>query len=192
MNENAVEIINVRSGEVLHALEAERRPNAFSFSQDGTKLAVAGFDGVHVWNVEDGRMLQYFEGSTDDVRSVSFSSDGTMIAFDWIKGNHDTYVYIADVNSGELLQALYHGNGRNAVIDVQFSSCGLLLATKDTEGNTRIYKDAKAQRRFELQQMLLSLRMANREGEHGKKLPSIGSRKVYEAEDIGRKIGGYL
>ena len=79
---------------------------AVVYSPDGgTHLASGGWDGkVCLWNSQTGELLKTFKGHTQNVSSVAFSPDGSMIAC----GNNDA-IHIWDVKSGERLNT-YRGH----------------------------------------------------------------------------------
>ena len=89
-----------------------------SFSPDSQMIASASNDKtVKLWNVDDGTLLNTFEGSEghkDNVRTVTFSPDGEKI----ISGSNDRTIKIWNID-GSLQKTLTDHTGK--VIDVSFS-----------------------------------------------------------------------
>ena len=91
---------------------------------DDTTAAVALLQSPVVWHVEldDGALLQTFEGHTFRVNSVAFSKDGEMIA----SGSRDTNIIVWSVEDGTQIRVL--SDHTDAVNDVTFSDDGSLMA----------------------------------------------------------------
>ncbi len=92
---------------------------------DDTTAAVALLQSPVLWHVEldDGTLLQTFEGHTFRVNSVAFSKDGEMIA----SGSRDTNIIVWSVEDGTQLRVL--SDHTDAVNDVTFSDDGSLMAS---------------------------------------------------------------
>jgi len=92
---------------------------------DDTTAAVALLQSPVVWHVEldDGTLLQTFEGHTFRVNSVAFSKDGEMIA----SGSRDTNIIVWSVEDGTQIRVL--SDHTDAVNDVTFSDDGSLMAS---------------------------------------------------------------
>jgi RNA polymerase sigma factor (sigma-70 family) len=96
---------------------------AAAYSPDGTLLATAGQDGaVRLWDPATGKELAEFrDPDLGDIRCISFSADGKMLASAHRYGN---LIHVWDVTTRKQLRAF----GR-AVDVVAFSPDGNLLAT---------------------------------------------------------------
>ncbi len=92
---------------------------------DDTTAAVALLQSPVLWHVEldDGTLLQTFEGHTFRVNSVAFSKDGEMIA----SGSRDTNIILWSVEDGTQIRVL--SDHTDAVNDVTFSDDGSLMAS---------------------------------------------------------------
>ena len=99
------------------------RIESLAFSPDGKKLAVCGgrparMGEVQVWDVAKHKLVLSAPVSYDTVYGVSWSPDGTKIAF----GCVDNTVRAIDSKSGE--QVLYMGSHTDWVLDTVFSADG--------------------------------------------------------------------
>ena len=92
---------------------------------DDTTAAVALLQSPVLWHVEldDGTLLQTFEGHAFRVNSVAFSKDGEMIA----SGSRDTNIIVWSVEDGTQIRVL--SDHTDAVNDVTFSGDGSLMAS---------------------------------------------------------------
>ena len=120
---------------------------------------------------------------------MSFSPDGTKVA----SGSHDKTVKLWDVESGEEIRSLERHS--DYVTSVSFSPEGYKLASGSHDKTIKIWEDPRVkERRREMKEMMLSLRRANRRrrDRDGNHLPSEAGRKVYQAKELGKKIGEFL
>jgi WD40 repeat protein len=123
------------------------RVESLAFSPDGKRLAVCGgrparMGEVQVWDVAKRKLLLSAPVSYDTVYGVSWSPDGTKIAF----GCVDNTVRAIDSKSGE--QVLYMGSHTDWVLDTIFSadgshlmSVGRDMSAKLTEVGTQRFID---------------------------------------------------
>jgi WD40 repeat protein len=77
-----VAIVDVETGEVLHALKGYGQwVSRLAFSPDGKTLAVGESSGkLHLWNVASGRLLLTLPGHTGSVNGLAFRADGRVLA----------------------------------------------------------------------------------------------------------------
>jgi len=108
------------------------RIEAVAFSPDSSRLAVAGgqparMGEVQVWNPADKKLLLSVPVTYDTVYGVSWSPDGTKIAF----GCADNTVRAINAKSGN--QVLFQGAHNDWVLDTVFSkdSSHLLSVSRD-------------------------------------------------------------
>jgi WD40 repeat protein/mono/diheme cytochrome c family protein len=123
------------------------RIESLAFSPDGKRLAVCGgrparMGEVQVWDVAKRKLLLSAPVSYDTVYGVSWSPDGTKIAF----GCVDNTVRAIDAKSGE--QVVYMGSHTDWVLDTIFSadgshliSVGRDMSVKLTEVGTQRFID---------------------------------------------------
>jgi WD40 repeat protein/mono/diheme cytochrome c family protein len=123
------------------------RVESLAFSPDGKKLAVTGgkpsrMGEVQVWDVAKRKLLLSTSVSFDTVYGVSWSPDGTRIAF----GCTDNTVRAIDAKTGE--QVLFMGSHTDWALDTVFSadgshliSVGRDMSAKLTEVATQRFVD---------------------------------------------------
>jgi WD40 repeat protein len=123
------------------------RVESLAFSPDGTKLAVTGglparMGEVQVWDVAKRKLALSVPVTYDTVYGVSWSPDGTKIAF----GCTDNTVRAIDAKTGE--QVLFSGSHNDWALDTVFSadgshliSVGRDMAAKLTEVPTQRFVD---------------------------------------------------
>ena len=123
------------------------RVESLAFSPDGKKLAVTGgpparMGEVQVWDVAKRKLALSVPVTYDTVYGVSWSPDGTKIAF----GCADNTVRAIDAKTGE--QVLFLGSHNDWVLDTVFSvdgshlmSVGRDMAAKLTEVATQRFVD---------------------------------------------------
>jgi len=104
------------------------RIESIAFSPDGKQLAVAGgspgrFGEIQIWDVAKKKLTQSIPTTYDTVYGVSWSPDGSKIAF----GCADNTLRAIDVSSGK--QVLYQGAHTDWVLGTAFSRDGLFLAS---------------------------------------------------------------
>lgn len=107
---------SAETGEQIISLQAQgSRSGALetmAFSPDGTMLAAAIGDNVHLWDTTTGTELRVFTGFTGLLDSLAFSSDGTRLAAGGSDSNtepefdYDGVIRIWDIESGSLLRIM--------------------------------------------------------------------------------------
>ena len=125
---------------VIHftAIKGHNDGNSTVFSPDGKKIVmlIDGFGrgrevGVQIWDAELGEELQKLEGHTDQVRSASFSPDGTKI----VTTSTDQTARIWDAKSGRELRKLM--GHKSPVGFAVFSPDGNKIVTASVNGTIR-------------------------------------------------------
>ncbi|PVG03707.1 WD40 repeat-like protein [Serendipita vermifera] len=88
------------------------------FSPDGQRFLTRTVgEDMHLWDANDGALIQHLEGNRGSIKSTTFSSDGLLIASG---GQHDRRVLVWDGRTGTLLLTLpdFH---RKAIHGVGFA-----------------------------------------------------------------------
>ena len=116
------------SGLVGRLVGLSERIQSVAFSPDGKWLAVAGgdpcrFGELQVWNVKTKRLKFSFPVTYDTIYGVSWSPDGTKVAF----GCADKTIRAVEVESAK--QVLYQGAHTDWVLNTVFSSDGIYLVS---------------------------------------------------------------
>ena len=75
-------------------------------SPDGRCLVSAGDDGLRLWSVADGRLLQLLQGPTRGARSCAFSPDGRWLASSSL--DHTLCQWEIDGSAGGVLRRTLH------------------------------------------------------------------------------------
>ena len=138
---NAVHFWDTVSGELRRSFVARTeegmapRGVGAVFGADSSTLAVWSFANtdIDLWDASTGKHLRTFKGHTENVSSVAFSSDGSMLA----SGSWRESTRLWDVGSGEFLRQL--DDTETGVTCVGFSPDGVTLACGDRFGSTRIW-----------------------------------------------------
>jgi WD40 repeat protein len=113
-----------------------------TFSPDGRRLAAAGGDTIHLWDVQEGREIGAFRGHDKQVREVVFSPGGSRLA----SVGEDGQGIIWDLASGQELLRLRGHDG--PVLGVSFSQDGRWLATAGWDRTIKLW-DASSGRELQ-------------------------------------------
>lgn len=118
----------------LFMLDDDYDPYILRLSPMGELLATLGHDGVQIWRLEDGQILQTMDES---LRDIVWSPDGSCIVatvMDDSRGNTQYSTVLWDVNTGETWPFVDE-NTTNSV----WSPDGTMLATTSNDGTLRIW-----------------------------------------------------
>ena len=114
-----------------------------AYSPDGSRLAVACTSGIWLYDAETCQELSLIAGHTDEVSTVTFSPDGTMLASGGgnseAHGGFDNTVRLWDVASANPKRTLT--GHRGYVTSVAFSPDGGTLASASRYGVIRLWRD---------------------------------------------------
>jgi len=114
-----------------------RLPNAgalnIAWSPTGDRLALAGWDGkIRILKSSDGTLVRTLSGHPQQVQSVTWSPDGSLIA------SGSSSVKVSRVSDGSL-QSDLSGSGQ-WIDSLHFSPDGMLLAGSEADGKVLIWQ----------------------------------------------------
>ncbi len=132
--DNTIILWDTSTGGKIHTLKGhEDVVEDVTFSLDGKMLASASRDDtVKIWNTTTGEEIHTFtgdKGHKEDVKSVSFNTDGTLASV-----SADNTVKLWDIKDRKLINT-FEGNqmGDIDVVDVTFSADSEILAFATTD-----------------------------------------------------------
>jgi WD40 repeat protein len=131
--DGTVHVWNPETGERIRSWRAHRRAvEGMSVSPDGTRVATAGSDGVHLWDAATGGRVRTL-GERGAVYTAAFSPDGKLVA----TGGWDRVIHLWDVATGERVRSL-RGHAL-AVWSVAFSPDGRRLVSGGLDKTVRLW-----------------------------------------------------
>jgi WD40 repeat protein/tRNA A-37 threonylcarbamoyl transferase component Bud32 len=135
-----VEIWDVEQRTLIRTIDLEADPGeviglAAAFSPDGRVLATGGTGDsfVHLWDVEDGKLIRELEQNVGGALSLDFSPDGSILAF---SGFGEPFAALLDVATGDQIGPRLTGRGGapSAMIDISPDGRSLLQTHGNGEG----------------------------------------------------------
>ena len=103
------------------------------YSRDGTRLAVASFVGIWIYDTATRREIALLTGHTYSIKAIAFSPDGRTVA----GGGSDETVYLWDVGTGALTHTL-EGH-THWIRSMAFSPDGKTLASAGVDDTIRLW-----------------------------------------------------
>ena len=116
--------------------------NAIEFSPNGKTIASGYFSSVYLWDVATGKVITKFSHEKyKHVNSISFSSDGTLLA----SGGRENVVRLWDVKTGQNINTFQH---KSEVYSVVFSPDGKTLASASGDRTVKFWDVATGKEIF--------------------------------------------
>ncbi len=172
-------VLTMETGEMVFEVVDLGFPTKTSFSPDGTRIAVATYDGsvALVYDVTTGQELFALEGHDGGVNDVVYSPDGRWIA----TAANDATAKVWEVETGALRFTIFgHAVG---VTDVDWSPDSERLITGSLDGTARIWELSEAGPR----ELMLLTSQDLRGGVGGVAFSSDGSR-VMTAQHVDHAV----
>lgn len=109
-----VTLWNASDGLKIREFPDETEISAVAISPNGSALLTGNLDGgMKLWDLDNGSLIQVFEGHTDRVYDLAFSPNGTRI----LSGSRDGTLKLWDGSSGSLLLNLTVPGGEVRSVD---------------------------------------------------------------------------
>lgn len=132
------------TGEVLFVLGDGVREHGVPifnvmFTRDSTRLITGGADRIIVWNVEDGTIVNRFEGiHGDHILDMDISDDDRLV----FSGSFDDSIAVWELETGQIIHTLEAGQ----ITGARFLDTANRGATTDQDGNVIIWNLATGER----------------------------------------------
>ena len=147
LHDNRVQIRNTTDLELIAEMKQETIGWVYAvvFNRDGTQIASCSGSLGKVWSSADGQQLFELKGHTDEVTSIDFSPDGSLIA----TGSSDNTARIWDATKkGITLKTLQHDGAVNCV---RFSKDGSQFVTGGLDKIGRVWDVTTGELLFKLE-----------------------------------------
>lgn len=133
----AVTLWNIKTGKIIRTLEIDEHSSLgpINFNADSSLLvaAVKESNSLQIWNVATGEKIKNFKAHADEIFSVIFNKDASLL----VTASKDGTIKIWQTNTGNCLKTL---KAESALArSVTISQDGLLLTTAEGNGVFRIF-----------------------------------------------------
>ncbi|KAJ2080405.1 Ski complex subunit Rec14 [Coemansia sp. RSA 988] len=135
-----VKLWSARTGKQMRELNTSRPKflYALATSPDGKKIACAGVGShVYLFDVESGMMSCTFSGHSDNVRSVSFSADSTLL----VTASDDKQIQLHDARYGSPAATFLGHYGW--VLSAEMHPSGMYIASGSVDTKVKIWDVAQ-------------------------------------------------
>lgn len=132
-------VLDSETGELLYNRDEQPSGgvNSVAWNSDGSKFVSGGTDTIYLWNSNNGKLLNRFQGHDQGhfnvIKSVVFSPDGSLLA----SGAYDSTIHLWDTVTGQSIKTLTAHRGK--VEGVVWSPDGTNLASAGSEGIVYIW-----------------------------------------------------
>ncbi len=128
-----VRIWDARTGAILHTWDVPAAFHRVAFSPDGSRVALAGTNGVVVIRTIETREIQRCQSHRETVAAIAFSPDGRYLA----SAGWDGAVQVWDVREMKAVRTLKAHTGR--VYHLAFHPDGRRLASAGEDATVRVW-----------------------------------------------------
>ncbi|KST65763.1 WD40 repeat domain-containing protein [Mastigocoleus testarum] len=105
-------------------------------------IATAGWDGkVRLWNIRSKRRIDEFRNHQDPVRSISFSSDGKILA----TAGEDGKVFLPELDKFKTFSKYGNTSTQNWIWSINFQPNGKLLGVAGEDGKVGIWNTSSGE-----------------------------------------------
>lgn len=137
--DDAINIYNVESGELVHSFDDHDAPiTALQFSPNSGYL-ITGFQNgkVKLYNTKSGLLVYSYDDHFNDhqsqINSIQFNPDGNL----FVTASDDSSSKLVDVKSGKLVYSF--DDHKTRVYNAQFSHNGKLILTASDDSSAKLY-----------------------------------------------------
>jgi WD40 repeat protein len=143
-DDGTIRVFDLKTRKQIALCRPPHKADQIAMSPDGTLIASAGHDLVHLWDAATGKEKAVLRGHANYVVAVAFSANGRLLA----SGSYDKTVRVWDVAGRRELQVLRgHTGTTNAVA---FSPIGEQLVSGSADKTLRLW-DLDTGKSYELE-----------------------------------------
>jgi len=136
-SDGTVRVWDLATSQLSFSLPAEQAVQSVAFQPDGKRIAVAGDDGLVVWDVAERKPWKSLDGHEGAVTSVAYAPDGSLLA----SASFDRTVRVWDAATGGAVAVIRDHD--DPVFGVAFAGGGTRVVSTGLDKTVRIF-DARS------------------------------------------------